>query len=498
MSKLGDLIVRLRLDHKDYEKGLKKSGKETQGFANTLGKIKGVGLAVFSALGAGMAVFANEFATHTNAIGDKWTHTMTAMKASYHSVIAEMSNYKPDFSSFGNFFKNEFSWIRRAFGNAKDAGKAAAEMSAAFDAEFELVNSVKLQRQQVQQELNELYIRMRDTTLPAADRKAAGEKYKALLQPIADAEVRVYGNMLNKAVAAWQAGNELDREYSVAEMTEFFSKIGTEYEKMQQKFPDLMRVYETRKGDAQNIIIFDTLAKLQEAANQMSEIDRILSRSMLSINKQLASEVKAPAVKLEGLPSLSAISGQAMTAEVGIGADKYFEEQMAKGEEFMAWYMTMIQRTAAMNQMLEDSIIQATAGSMQAFTDMLVGIEGADASNILAALLQPFAQTATQLGSLLLAEGLGIKAFKESLKSLNPAVAISAGVALIALGSALGSAIKALGGGGGGSVSNGGYSGGGAPSNPQYNGALTVHIKGKLKGTDIVMSEDNTKEKLAR
>jgi hypothetical protein len=148
--------------------------------------------------------------------------------------------------------------------------------------------------------------------------------------------------------------------------------------------------------------------------------------------------------------------------------------------------------------MLEDGMVQATVGGMQAFTDMLMGIEGADASDILAALLQPFAQTATQLGSLLLAEGIGIKAFKESLKTLNPAVAIGAGVALIALGAALGSAIQALGGGSAGSASHGGYNSASSASSQSYSPELTIKIQGKLKGSDIVLSEQNTKDKWNR
>ena len=173
---------------------------------------------------------------------------------------------------------------------------------------------------------------------------------------------------------------------------------------------------------------------------------------------------------------------------------------MAQGEEFSAWYQQMVERTAMMNQMLEDSIIQATTGGMQAFTDMLFGLEGADASAILAALLQPFANTATQLGSLLMAEGIGIKAFKESLTTLNPAVAIGAGVALIALGAALGSAIKALGNGGSGgaSATNGGYSSGSSGSSAKYSPELTIKIQGKLRGSDIVMSEENTLQKWGR
>ena len=187
--------------------------------------------------------------------------------------------------------------------------------------------------------------------------------------------------------------------------------------------------------------------------------------------------------------------GLLSTSDFGLEiSTAWMDEHQARGEEFLAWYQDMVDRTAMMNQMLEDSIIDATVGSLQAFTDMVAGLQGADASDVLAALLQPFANTATQLGSMLLAEGLGIKAFKESLKTLNPAIAIGAGTALIALGAALGSSIRALGGSGSSSSgSNGGYDSGGPSAAAQnYESTLTVEVTGKISGSDIVISGNKT------
>ena len=61
-------------------------------------------------------------------------------------------------------------------------------------------------------------------------------------------------------------------------------------------------------------------------------------------------------------------------------------------------------------------------------------------------------------------------------------------------------AIKALGGGGGGgaSATNGGYNSGSSASSQNYAPELTVKIQGKLRGSDIVMSEENTKDKWNR
>lgn len=505
MGKIGDLFVRLGLKSDGFKRGMDDARKETRNFGQSLGKMKAGALAVWAAIGAGVTTFVKDFIAGTNKVGDAWAVTMSSMKASYHSVIADMSNYKPDTSSLRAFFKGEWEWIRKTFGNAQDAGQAAAEMTRAFDAEFELVNSVRLQRQAITQELNELYIRMRDTTLDAADRKAAGERYKALLQPIADAEVAVYGNMLKKAVAAWQAGNELDREYSVEELTEFFSRIGTEYEKMQQKFPDLMRVYETRKGDAQNQIIFDTISKLQQAANQMSEIDRILSRSMNAIKGKLGFE------GYKGDPSHGIYMelGRQMANDYrnmneSFDMEALDEIDMADVENDMAAFLSAwqseVDQIVGLNQMLEDSFVSAFSNGMQAFTDMLFNIEGADASQIMAAVLQPIAQTSTQLGEMLIAEGVAISAFKESLKSLNPYVAIAAGVALVAVGAALTSGIKALGNSGGGmTAATTGAAGASTPSGLEtYESEITVKVVGEISGDSIVLAGERTLNKWNR
>ena len=85
------------------------------------------------------------------------------------------------------------------------------------------------------------------------------------------------------------------------------------------------------------------------------------------------------------------------------------------------------------------------------------------------------------------------------MKSLNPAIAIGAGLALVALGSALGSAIQSLSGSGSSSSAvNGGYDSTSSISSQSYNPELKVRIQGKLRGSDIVMSEENTKDKWNR
>jgi hypothetical protein len=151
--------------------------------------------------------------------------------------------------------------------------------------------------------------------------------------------------------------------------------------------------------------------------------------------------------------------------------------------------------------MLEQSFISSMSGGLQAITDMLFGIEGAGPERVLAALLQPFAQTAMQLGEMLIAQGTAIKAFKASLKTLQPGVAIAAGAALIAVGAAISSGIQALAGGPTGSTAA--STGAGATSAAgsgieTYDQEITVHVVGEISGDKIVLAGQKTLNKWSR
>jgi hypothetical protein len=93
---------------------------------------------------------------------------------------------------------------------------------------------------------------------------------------------------------------------------------------------------------------------------------------------------------------------------------------------------------------------------------------------------------------MLVAEGLGIEAFKNSLKSLNGAAAIASGAALIALGSALGSGIKRLGEQADGGMTTSSYEGATSADVQNYTSEITIYVEGKISGRDIVLAGDKT------
>lgn len=531
MSKLGDLIVRLRLQYDDYKKGLKKADADTKGFAGTLGKIKGVGLAVWGAIGAGVTAMAKSFVNHSQTMSDKWNLGVNQMKAVWSQFLTSLTSW--DWEGFGDR-------IKAALG-------AASESTLAHDAEFEVQNSIKMRKAAMAEELAQLQILMRDTSKSYKVRAKAAQDYLDKVEPIYKAEEalrkRIYltdtDEYLKNAGLQANADNRyllrtfftdiVPNESLVGILNEYQKKVQgkKKYNLSKEDYKALDAFYAqygNKAGAALSVLaqyyqstndeiatkVVDAIVNYDKSialfAEQTQRIKTLQNSALAQIAKSTDANVTAGEAVIRkdlSLPAVGAITGGAVAmSDAGLETgtwQAYLQEQQAAGEEFLAWYQSMVDRTAMMNQMLEDSIIQATTGGMQAFTDMLMGIEGADATDILAALLQPFANTATQLGSLLLAEGLGIMAFKESLKTLNPAVAMGAGLALIALGSALGSAIKALGNGGSAaSPSNGGYNSGGSSSPSNYESTLTVEVIGMISGNDIVLSGKKTNDKNSR
>ena len=411
-------------------------------------------------------------------------------------------------------------------------------------------------------DLAELEILARNQTKSYEERAAAAKRYLDMVKPLYDQELNLAQRLEDAQLGKWLAGSGLtDSDQTRKDLRSFLVAYGkdqnlinalgimidansrnwmgsnklasaqvngdkayvAQYRAAQQFVSDyqknngygtsiyaLAAVYEKMRGDADTKPLVDAMIAAGEAAGAF---DRETKKMQSALNASLShGEDGGWSVdqlsKIESAHAIAVKLGQQIANDLRALDEEFsviedFDIDLSdidsEMEAFHESWKAGVEEVAMLNKMLEDSIVQATVGGMQAFTDMLMGIEGADASDILGALLQPFANTATELGALLLAEGLGIKAFKDSLNTLNPAVAIGAGVALIALGSALGSAIKALGNNGGGSVANGGYSSGSSSTAVgNYESTLTVEVQGRISGNDIVISGKKTNDKLSR
>jgi soluble cytochrome b562 len=116
--------------------------------------------------------------------------------------------------------------------------------------------------------------------------------------------------------------------------------------------------------------------------------------------------------------------------------------------------------SANISNIISTSITDAFSGLGTAIGDALAN--GGDVLQAIgASLLDSLGSLLVQMGKMAIQVGVGLLAIKTALKSLNPAVAIGAGVALVALGSFFSSKSKSIGSsiGGGGGVSSGSGSG---------------------------------------
>lgn len=501
MGKIGDLFVRLGLKKEGFSQGMQEAKKETKDLGETFNKIKVTALAVWAAIGAGVMKVAKDVIASSNLMGDAWEQKMAQIKGSWHSVMAELtakSAKEPGF--WMRFFNRNGDTAYQVGANAKAAGEAAAKMTEAFDAQFELAHSVRLQRLAVQQELNELYIAMRDTTLSPSDRMAAAEKYRALLEPIAKAEVEVYGNMLKVATEGWQAGVDLDRVYSTDEMVEFFTKIGTHTDEMKEKYSELYRVFNDRKGDVQNQVIFDVIAQFQQASNQMSDVDRQISR--------ITNSIKATMIRsLEDLKKAVATYGNEeveLDLKLDLDLDK---EDLADLEAFIEQTTAQIAggfkdklgaeyaEIENMNRMLAQSMTDSFSGGLQAITDFLMGVDGAGTEQIMAAFIQPIANMMKGMGEMFMAEGIA----ELELISGTPTQKIAAGAALIAISSAIASGLSKMSSAlGGTSASTSAAGTSTAASSQKFEQEITVNVVGEISGDKIILAGQKTLNKWSR
>ena len=166
-------------------------------------------------------------------------------------------------------------------------------------------------------------------------------------------------------------------------------------------------------------------------------------------------------------------------------------------------------------EMLQDFNDQASEiinnGIANTFAGLGEAIGGALASgtNVLeaagASLLSSLGSVLVQLGQLAIETGVGILAVKTALKTLNPYVAIAAGVALVALGSAFkGKAAKigdsggSSGGGGGGSTGRDYTSPASSVSTGGGSGFTNGSVVFEISGTSLIGVLSNTLDKNSR
>lgn len=550
MGKIGDLIVRLQLKHEDYKKGLKQAEKDTKGFGANLNKGIGAIKAAWAAVGVAVIAAAKTMITEmskaSNRVGDMMAVLSKQVGAVWQTMITSIT------AGFDNF-------LARAESSAK-AAKALQEME---DAEYEMLNSVKLKRAELEQQLIKWEIESKDATKSYADRQRAAEKYLEAVKDIYGIEMNYYKELAKQSMATWlqsastpngrilgfseanakalykflkEYGSDTGLQDAIKNYRKAWDDAGELWDRTEagknalrwvnenrqdmgqtnyRRFAlDLGWAYEEQKNDELNgTKLVDNIEKYLRSVSAYDTETKKMQNNLNSLTAQVektnavgsdAIENSANSVEklANGLEKLTTIQAPALQMNLpDIIPDDWLERNREKIDAALAEAMRLQQITNEINSQFNNAVVASLSGATQALAECIMGIEGADASQVLAALLQPFAQTMISLGEMLLAQGMAIEIFKTSLADLQGGPAIAAGLGLIALGSALAAGIKALGGASSSSASAGSYDSASSSSNrgfETYEQEITVHVVGEIAGDKIVLAGQKTLNKWNR
>jgi hypothetical protein len=247
------------------------------------------------------------------------------------------------------------------------------------------------------------------------------------------------------------ATNQLKNEFFNLnlELTDFF----TLSDKADKSSKGLKRTFEDLSG----IDPFVTLASNERRASFFE-----------SVEKELVS-IESGAARTRGIyqKNITGItqSNQALLDSLkgsGIGIEQFYAAIANGAAEGFTSLDSFIGRLSETQAFINQTFAILEQGAENTLGDMAFAIGDALASggNVIkaagGALLGGLAGILNQLGQLAIATGLAVEGIKTALKTLNPAVAIGAGIALIALAGFVSNKAKSLGGSRGGSGGGGG------------------------------------------
>jgi hypothetical protein len=546
MGKIGDLWVKLKLKSDEYKKGLDEAQGKTRSFSDKIKSLSVTAAAVWGAIGAAATKMALDFVKSSQTMGDQWDILMTQVSTRLQQIRAEFNREIAANGWFKGFFKAFFSDTTEV--EAMAVGKA---LSQAKDAMTEIEYAFRLNMEQTGPKLHELYLKMMNSALSASDREAAAKDYRKEVEDIYAPRVKGIKDILDKTVQQYLVlGGISPNKYSTEKVVDLIKMMGSDPAKVEREYSDFFAGYQNIGDDISGNLV-STMEAYYNTTNEMNDMLKRADRTAQSMeNTGLDDIIKKLGAAKDGMADFRAQVAE--EAEV-MAADEEFQKMADPLEEFERTHdealsnMTEKQRifaefaqeyyekaakatweyqqsqeaaleqaqkdaqaaadkqadeaakVAELNKALTAAITESLSDGTQAFTDMLFGLEGADASSILSALMQPFANTAKQLGEMLVAQGVAVEVFKKSLDNLQGAPAIAAGMALIAISSAISSGLKSLGASAGSSASSSAAAGSsGAGTDTNISTEMTVYVKGKISGKDILISGDNARSYYGR
>lgn len=244
---------------------------------------------------------------------------------------------------------------------------------------------------------------------------------------------------------------------------------------------------------------------IQKAAEQSQKTDRQIIEETYRANVELFKKLGLDTTALTAqyadqvIAALNRESEEMKKELVAVAEVEMPPIDMSHVDDEINEWVENFNKTAERAKDIVRDFSQAVAGGFtdacQELAGQLFGLEEMNAGAIIRALLTPLADMAIKMGEIIVAEGIAMEAAKKAFT--NPFTAIAAGAALIAIGAAAKAGLEAVARGGSATTTAatsayGGGGTGGTMAAQEYNTEMTIHVEGRLSGSDIVLSGERT------
>ena len=542
MSKIGDVIVKMLLKSDDYEKGLARSKKSTQSFAQTITKGFTAAIGKVAALvGAivGIAKALDSISKANQAFGDKWASFTSGLKGAWDEFTRAVASF--DFSHL--------------FSRLREASDAARDLYAAMDGMGEIMTSYNIASAEQAKHLAQLRVEMNNQNLSIDERIEKAQEYLRITKQLESMPLRglsrVSDATLQKVMTqmGYDFAGKTEEQIKAAKKyyIDFFKWLGTEqgeyWNNQGNEIAGLVMDLGTYKG-AQYIKKakregVEGYARLAVAYNKsVSDKDRealekaiveylradaafdestrrvqVLLNSLeyqrnkkeenvvtkvTNADEEVRKRVADMRANFQPLEKLPEIVGVVSTQMPDIISDEWLRRQQEQMEKAQKFFEEMKEKSAAVAQEFGNAVQNGIVSSIDMLTEAIGSGEDIDGGAVLKALLSPLADACISAGLLIISTGEAVEALRETLLAglaTGGYAAIVAGAALIAVGAAAKIGLAAIGSGqskGSVASSSAAASASSGSTTQMIKSELTINVRGTIKGSDIVISGQRT------
>jgi len=275
MGKIGDLWVKLGLKKKEFDDGIKDAGDKVTGFSGTIKGMKGVAINAWMEIAKTVWQAADAFAHTTQRFGDLWDQTMAGMKGAWHTFVSAVSS--TDFTNIGKRMADSF--------------REARQLMSMKDSEFEVMNSIELQKSAMADELAVLRIRMQNQKLSQEERLKAQEEYLNKLKPLYDQEEQYRKKFAIQAQDNFLTGATLRETGKNREALQaFLTQIAPDQNAV-KALDDFKKSGYRYQNDAQKQLIESLVQETGAKAGTLAKIAEFYQNSSDATNKELVDAI---------------------------------------------------------------------------------------------------------------------------------------------------------------------------------------------------------------